>query len=61
VKRAADTAWHTYLKLASISFGKKVLSPLLRYRIDPRPYLDGELEELVLPAGAMPNAEMAAE
>jgi hypothetical protein len=50
-----------YLKLAAISFDKKVLSPLLRYGIDPRPYLDGELEELVLPAGAMPNAEMAAE
>jgi hypothetical protein len=50
-----------YLKLAAISFEKKVLAPLLRYGIDPRPYLDGELEELVLPAGAMPNAEIAAE
>jgi hypothetical protein len=50
-----------YLKLAAISFDKKVLTPLLRYGVDPRPYLDGELEELVLPGGAMPNAEIAAE
>jgi hypothetical protein len=50
-----------YLTLAASSFKKKVLTPLLRYGIDPRPYLDGELEALVLPGGAMPNAELAAE
>jgi hypothetical protein len=50
-----------YLTLAAISIEKKVLAPLLKFGIDPKPYLDGELEELVPPAGAMPNAEAAAE
>ena len=50
-----------YLTLAAISIQKKVLTPLLRFGIDPMPYLDGELEDLVPPAGAMPNAEAAAE
>jgi hypothetical protein len=50
-----------YLALAAISIDKKVLGPLAKFGIDPRPYLDGELEALLPSAGAMPNAEAAAE
>jgi hypothetical protein len=50
-----------YLTLAAISIEKKVLIPLAKFGIDPKPYLHGELEDLVPPAGAMPNAEAAAE
>jgi hypothetical protein len=50
-----------YLTLAAASIEKKVLAPLLKFGIDPKRYLNGELEELVPPAGAMPNAEAAAE
>jgi hypothetical protein len=49
-----------YLTLAAISIEKKVLEPLARFGIDPRRYLDGELEQLVPSSGAMPNAEVAA-
>jgi hypothetical protein len=50
-----------YLTLAASSIEKKVLAPLLKFGIDPKRYLNGELEELVPPAGAMPNAEAATE
>ena len=49
-----------YLTLAAQSLERKVLMPLARFGIDPRPYLDGELETLVPPAGALPNAELSA-
>jgi hypothetical protein len=49
-----------YLTLAAISIEKKVLQPLAKFGIDPLRYLDGELEELVPSAGAMPNAEVDA-
>jgi hypothetical protein len=49
-----------YLTLAARSLEHKVLAPLSRYGIDPRPYLGGELEALAPSAGAMPNAEAAA-
>jgi hypothetical protein len=50
-----------YLTLAAISIERKVLQPLARFGIDPKRYLNGELEELVPSAGAIPNAELAAE
>lgn len=44
-----------YLLLAARSLEAKVLAPLSRYGIDPRPYLGSELEELLPSAGALPN------
>jgi hypothetical protein len=49
-----------YLTLAARSLESKVLAPLRRFGIDPKPYLVGELEELSPSAGAMPNAEVTA-
>jgi hypothetical protein len=49
-----------YLTLAAHSLEQKVLGPLARYGIDPRPYLNGDLEALAPSAGALPNAEVAA-
>jgi hypothetical protein len=49
-----------YLTLAARSLEQKVLAPLARFGIDPRPYLNGELEALAPSAGALPNAEVAA-
>ncbi|HEX6239921.1 MAG TPA: ferritin-like domain-containing protein [Polyangiales bacterium] len=62
--KAHELGWmqtRDYLTLAAMSIDKKVLAPLARFGIDPRPYLEGELEALVPPAGAMPNADAAAE
>jgi hypothetical protein len=61
--RAHALGWmqtHDYLLLAARSLERKVLEPLARYGIDPRPHLAGELEELAPSAGALPNAEVAA-
>lgn len=44
-----------YLALAARSLEAKVLAPLAKYGIDPRPYLVGELEALAPSSGAMPN------
>lgn len=46
-----------YLTLARRSLERKVLEPLARFGIEPRPYLASELEELAPPAGALPNAD----
>jgi hypothetical protein len=62
--KAHELGWmqtRDYLTLAAMSIEKKVLAPLARFGIDPTPYLNGELEALVPSAGAMPNAEAAAE
>ncbi len=48
-----------YLALAARSLELRVLTPLARYGIDPRPYLDGELEMLPSSSGAIPNTEAA--
>jgi hypothetical protein len=58
--RAHALGWmqtRDYLKLAARSLEDKVLAPLGRHGIDPRPYLAGELESLRPSAGAMPNDE----
>jgi hypothetical protein len=48
-----------YLLLAARSLEQKVLAPLARYGIDPRPHLSGALEGLAPSAGAAPNTEAA--
>lgn len=49
-----------YLSLAARSLAQKVLAPLVRHGIDPRPYLAGEIEAITPSAGAIPNTEVAA-
>ncbi|MEY4509666.1 MAG: hypothetical protein RLZZ450_1788 [Pseudomonadota bacterium] len=49
-----------YLRVAANSLQQKVVAPLARYGIDPRPYLNGELETIAPPAGAAPNADLGA-
>jgi hypothetical protein len=46
-----------YLTLAASALEAKVLKPLARFGIDPRPYLEGAIEAALVPAGAMPNFE----
>jgi len=61
--RAHALGWmqtRDYLTLAARSLEHKVLAPLLRYGIDPRPHLCGELEQLTPSAGAMPNTDAEA-
>jgi hypothetical protein len=61
--RAHALGWmqtRDYLLLAARSLERKVLEPLARYGIDPRPYLAGELEALSPSAGALPNTEAVA-
>lgn len=59
--RAHALGWmqtRDYLRVAAHSLQQKVVAPLVRYGIDPRPYLHGELESIEPPAGAAPNAEL---
>jgi hypothetical protein len=61
--RAHALGWmqtRDYLTLAARSLEQKVIAPLVRRGIDPRPYLAGELEALDPSAGALPNAELEA-
>jgi hypothetical protein len=46
-----------YLVLAAGSLAAKVITPLVRYGIDPRPHLGGELDALLPSSGALPNDE----
>jgi hypothetical protein len=61
--RAHTLGWmqtRDYLMLAARSLKRNVIEPLGRYGIDPQPYLASDLEELAPPAGAAPNADVAA-
>jgi hypothetical protein len=61
--RAHALGWmqtRDYLVLAARSLEAKVLAPLARHGIDPRPYLAGELESLRPSAGAIPNDDAGA-
>jgi hypothetical protein len=61
--KAHSLGWmqtRNYLTLAGRSLQRNVIEPLLRYGIDPQPFLGGELEELTPPAGAAPHAVVEA-
>jgi hypothetical protein len=48
-----------YLALAMRSLETKVLAPLARYGIEPRPYLGGQLDAISPSSGAIPNTTTA--
>ena len=59
--RAHALGWmqtRDYLTLAARSLEQKVIAPLLRRGIDPRPFLGGELQQLAPSAGALPNSDL---
>ena len=61
--RAHALGWmqtRDYLTLAARSLEQKVLGPLLRHGIDPRPFLGGELAQIEPSAGALPSSELEA-